>query len=67
MLSSLLFVALALQAFSSLLAVAAQLRITVDTSHKYWRADGFGVSTTFQRAQQYMGNMASHQRTEQRS
>jgi hypothetical protein len=45
MLSSILLVELALQAFSSLLAVAAQLRITIDTSHQYQRVDGLGVFT----------------------
>jgi len=55
MFSSRLSVAIALQALSALSGVLAQVRITVDASVQYQGVDGFGISASFQRADQIYG------------
>jgi O-glycosyl hydrolase len=55
MFSSILSVAIALQVFSALPRVIAQIRITVDASVQYQGVDGFGISASFQRADQIHG------------
>ncbi|KAE9377711.1 glycoside hydrolase family 30 protein [Stipitochalara longipes BDJ] len=55
MFSSILLVTIVLQAFSIFPHAYAQLRITVDASLQYQHVDGFGISASFQRAQQIYG------------
>jgi O-glycosyl hydrolase len=55
MFSLIVSVALTLQAFNVFSVVSAQLRMTVDASLQYQRVDGFGISASFQRAQQIYG------------
>ena len=55
MFASILLVGIALQALNLFPLADAQLRITVDPTLQYQKVDGFGISASFQRAQQIYG------------
>jgi len=55
MFSSILLVATALDALNVFTFARAQLSITIDSSLQYQHVDGFGISASFQRAQQICG------------